>query len=516
MTGRQRFVVWVLVGVIMLGSAAGVWAEIRLAGLFSDHMVLQQGREAAVWGWANPGMQIMVEFRDQQFPAAIDAGGKWQAKVQTGAAGGPFELIISGDGEKRLQNVLVGEVWLCSGQSNMVWTVSNSLNPAEEIVAANYPHLRLLAVPRVTSEVPLDNLKASWQECTPQTVGNFSGVGYFFGRDLQKALDVPVGLINSSWGGTAAEAWASVPALEQDKEEYFALFERWAKMIADYPEAKVAWEAKVKEWEAECEKAKAENQPLPRKPAPPPGADNPNRPGNLYNAMIAPLVPYACRGALWYQGESNAWRAYQYRKLLPTMIANWRQDFGADLAFLIVQLANYMKPVEGPEESAWAELREAQALTARQPGNGLALAIDVGEANDIHPRDKQTVGARLALAARAEVYGQKIPYSGPQYLSHQVEGGAIRLSFTHTDGGLVARDGDLRCFALAGEDKKWVWGQARIEGQNVVVSSPEVPAPVAVRYNWANNPNGNLYNGAGLPAVPFRTDDWPGLTATAR
>ena len=322
---------------------------------------------------------------------------------------------------------------------------------------------------------------------------------------------MPVGLINTSWGGTAAEAWTSGPSIKADAE-YQQLLAAWDKRIADYPQAMEGYKQQVADWKAACEKAKAEGKPLPRQPSAPQGADSPNRPANLYNGMIAPLVPYAIAGAIWYQGESNAGRAYQYRKLLPLMISDWRRAWGYDFPFYIVQLANFMARKDQPGDSAWAELREAQSLTAAMPGNGQAVIIDVGDAADIHPRNKQTVGYRLSLIALAQHYGRALEYSGPAYEKMRVEGTRIRLSFTHGEGMKPLGSKFLRGFQIAGADKKFCWASARIEGNEVVVHSRQVKAPVAVRYAWADNPSCNLYNAAGLPASPFRTDDWPGVT----
>ncbi|MEN6301608.1 MAG: sialate O-acetylesterase [Armatimonadia bacterium] len=508
--------------VLVLVTAAH--ADVKLPALVGDNMVLQQQKALKIWGTADPAEKVTVAFNGQTVEATADAQGAWLATLKPIAAGGPFEMTITGKNTITLKNILIGEVWVCSGQSNMQMTVQSSARAPEEIAAANYPQIRLFRVPNKTAVEPQTDVVSQWQECSPATVPSFSAAGYFFGRDLHQALKVPVGLINSSWGGTAAEAWTTVPSLKADPE-YQTMFERWDKMIADYPANMEKWKAAVEKWKADveawnaaCEKAKAENQPLPPKPVQPRGPngpESPNRPGNLYNGMINPLINFAIRGAIWYQGEANAGRAYQYRKLMPLMITDWRTKWGYDFPFYQVNLANYMARKDQPGDSAWAELREAQTMTAALPNNGQAVIIDVGLADNIHPTDKQTVGNRLAVLALAKTYGKGNEWSGPMYDKMAVENGKIRLTFTHADGMATKDGGPVKGFAIAGEDKKFVWAEAKIDGKSIVVSSPEVAAPVAVRYAWADNPDTNLYNAAGLPAVPFRTDDWPGCTATA-
>jgi len=410
--------------------------------------------------------------------------------------------------------VLVGEVWVCSGQSNMGWSVQASNNAAEEIAAATYPQIRLFTVARRPSDKPEADTPGSWVECNPQTVPGFTAAGYFFGRQLHQDLSVPVGLINSSWGGTMAEAWTTRSSLEAN-EMFAPVLQRWADGEAAYPQQKADYDVKLADWKKRQEEAKAANQPFTeRAPNAPLFDQKQHMPAGLYDGMIQPLIPFAIQGAIWYQGESNAGRAYAYRALLPTMIQDWRDSWGQGaFPFYIVQLANFMAPREQPGESAWAELREAQTLTAQTVGNsGQAVIIDIGEEKDIHPKNKQDVGRRLALIALAQTYGRTVEFSGPLYDSLTTDGGKALVTFTHA-AGLAAKGGEpLRGFAIAGEDRKFVWAEATIEGDMVVVASPEVAAPVAVRYDWADNPNGNLTNAADLPACPFRTDDWPGLT----
>jgi sialate O-acetylesterase len=501
--------------------AALAAADVRLPAILSDHMVLQQQMPLPVWGWAEPGEQVTVTFDKQKQTAKADEKGNWQVKLSPlTASETPAELTIAGKNTVTLKDVLVGEVWLCSGQSNMEFTMRTVKNSAQEIADANHPNLRLFTVPKWVQQEPQKDVKEdrrgkiTWDACTPQTVPGFSAVGYFFGRDLQKELHVPVGLIHSSWGGTPAEAWTRHSNLENDPD-FQAILDRRAHAKEDYQKA-------LQKWEADSAKAKEQGRAAPRKPSPP--EQNQNLASVLYNGMIEPIIPFAIKGAIWYQGESNAGRAYQYRKLLPAMIESWRDQWHEpDMSFLIVSLANYQDPPKTPGESDWAELREAQAMTAAMPHNGQALAIDLADENnprDIHPKDKQDVGHRLSLVALAKTYGKNIPYSGPEFDSAKFEGDKVRITFKNADG-MAAKGSEVKGFQVAaqpqdGQPAHWVWADAKVEGDSVIVSSPEVQKPAAVRYDWANNPQGNLYNKFGLPAEPFRTDKWPGVTEKAK
>ncbi|MEI6502124.1 MAG: sialate O-acetylesterase [Armatimonadota bacterium] len=507
---RHCLVVLLLLVAVLAVSAA--LADVKLPSLVGDNMCLQQGKALNIWGWADPLEKVTVSFCGQSVSADADSAGKWAAKLQPLKAGGPFEMTIAGKNSITLKNIVIGEVWVCSGQSNMQFGVAGVNNAAQEIAAANYPNLRLFQVPNVPAQQPVDNVKSQWNPCTSQSVPGFTAVGYFFGRDLHKALGIPIGLINTSWGGTPAEAWATSPSMKADPE-YKPLLENWDKNVAAYPAAIEQYNTvTLDKWKKDCEAAKAAGKPLPNRPYAPQGPDSPNRPANLYNGMIAPLVNYSVAGAIWYQGESNAGRAYQYRKLLPLMIGDWRKAWGDDFPFYIVQLANFMGRKWEPAESAWAELREAQSMTAAQPKNGQAVIIDVGDAADIHPKDKQTVGYRLSLIGLANVYGQNVEYSGPAYAGLTIAKKKVRLSFTHA-AGMAPKGGKfLTGFQIAGADKKWFMASAHVKGDTVVVYSRKVAAPVAVRYGWGDNPRCNLYNAAGLPASPFRTDEWPGVT----
>ncbi len=477
-------------------------ADVRLHGLFSDNMVLQRGRPIPVWGWADDGEDVTVEFRGAKRSTTARQG-RWKILLPVQKAGGPDTLTVRGNNVLSLTNVLVGEVWIASGQSNMEWPLRASRDATNAIATATHPHLRLFTVPKLKSQTPVDNVKSAWVECTPETVPGFSAVAYYFGLDLHHALDVPLGLINTSWGGSPAEVWMS--------HETLAAHPRYLKEILQpAPGQWERFEQQQAAWQKETDDLKAQGQQQtkarPRAPW---------RPSELYNGMIAPLIPFAFRGAIWYQGESNAGRAHQYRTLFPDMISNWRRDWNqGDFTFLAVQLAPYMKIQPEPKESAWAELREAQWLATRKlPNVGLAVITDVGEQDDIHPRKKQPVGARLALAARHLAYQQNIPWSGPQFSRLNVKNNQAFLSFSHVYGGLVSRNGKLTGFTVAGPDRKFVWANAHIDGRRVVVSSPDVPHPVAVRYGWADYPEVNLWNVEGLPATPFRTDDFPMTTA---
>jgi sialate O-acetylesterase len=491
----------VLVFALVLSLASAAIADVRLPSIIGDNMVLQRGEKVAIWGWA----------------VTADKKGQWSFKMDSPKVGGPYKMTIAGKNVIEIDNIMSGEVWVCSGQSNMQWSVQNSNNPKEEIAAADYPNVRLFSVTRKVAQKPLKDCQGSWAPCSPETVPGFSAVAYYFGRKLHKDLDVPIGLIHTSWGGTPAEAWTRKEVLEAEPD-FKPILTRHAERLANFPQAKKDYEKKLQDWQQAAAKAKEEGKKAPRRPRAPLGPDSPHSPAGLYNAMIAPLIPYGIQGAIWYQGESNAGRAYQYRKLFSAMITNWRKDWGqGDFPFLFVQLANFMQTKPEPAESAWAELREAQTMALSLPNAGMATIIDIGEADDIHPRNKQDVGKRLALWALAETYDKDIVYSGPLYKSMKVRRAKVVISFDHVGGGLVARDGEaLKGFAIAGADRKFVWADAKIDGDTVVVSSENVANPVAVRYAWADNPVCNLYNKADLPASPFRTDDWPGVTVDAK
>jgi sialate O-acetylesterase len=621
-------------------------------------MVLQRGVRFPVWGWTTPGSRVRVEMRGKEETAVADAQGRWTAKLGPFDAGGPFTLTVEGAQTLTLTDVLVGDVWLASGQSNMEMGVTQVNDAEEEVSRANYPRIRLFQVPKVAATTPRSTVNARWLVCTPKNIaeggwGGFSAVAYFFGRRLHEELNVPVGLIHSSWGGTAAEGWISAEKLStmpefvptvNDLEKAWAdskrppenfdgaLAEWWAKndpgsaaspswsepsfdasawktmRLPQYFEdgglpgfdgvvwfrktfeLPDAWAGKdltlglgpvddvdttfvngfavggLSQWDAprsyrvsarllkpgtntvavrvfdggvgggiygrpesmKIEPAGGGATPVSLagewsyrasvalseiKTEPPrSGGNDFSVPEIRYNGMIAPLLPFAVKGAIWYQGETNVGRAPQYERVMAALIRDWRERFtsgGGDFPFLVVQLANHLERRDAPDDSEWARLREAQLHVSRDVKNsGLAVTIDIGDAKDIHPKNKQDVGARLALVALANVYGRGLEYSGPVYKSMKVEGGRVRIFFGHAAGGLEARGGRLKGFAVAGDDGRFRWADATVEGDTVIVSSREVKRPAAVRYGWADNPDCNLYNRAGLPASPFRTDDY--------
>lgn len=504
---------------VALASQAAL-AEVKPHAMFTDHMVLQRGQGTPVYGTADAGEQVTVTFA--QLPpksVAADAQGKWRVDLDLAEAGGPFELTVAGPANTvKFSDVLVGDVWICSGQSNMEWALKGANNGADEVAKADHPNIRLFYVKKKIAIEPTDKVEGNWQVASPKSAAGFSAVGYFFGRDLNQQLDVPIGLINSNWGGTPAQAWTPEASLA-GQPALTAYVDTKTKSIAAWPAEREKWQAATKAWDEEfgpksnnpATRPGASTKPAPRRPGAPMGPESPHLPTGLFNGMINPLVPYGIKGAIWYQGESNASKAAEYRTLFPTMITSWRQSWGrGDFPFYHVQLANFMARKPQPGESAWAELREAQSLTAATvPNGGQAVIIDIGEEKDIHPRNKQDVGKRLALVALAKTYGKEIEYSGPAYESMTVEGNATKVKFAHVEGGLISKpEGAVKGFAIAGDDKKFHWADAKIEGKDtIVLTSPEVPKPAFVRYGWADNPEVSLYNGAGLPASPFRTDE---------
>jgi len=503
--------------VLLLVDADAVLADVKLPAVISDNMVLQRDKKLSIWGWAEPGEEVMVGVSWHSMRWAVTAGddGRWEFAMNSPKTGGAYEMTFIGKNTINVKNIMVGEVWVCSGQSNMQWSVKQSANAEQEIAAADYPDIRLFTVERKVAEQPQSDCVGSWVSCSPQTVADFSAVAYYFGKELHKELNVPIGLIHTSWGGTPAEAWTRREVLKEESD-FAPILERYDDAVAKYPQAMKEYEQKLEEWKEAAEKAEAEGGKMPQRPTSPFGPGHPHSPSGLYNAMIAPLIPYGIRGSIWYQGESNAGRAYQYRKLFPAMIQNWRDDWGQDkFPFLFVQLANFRAVNPQPSESDWAELREAQLMTLALPNTGMAVIIDIGDANDIHPKNKQDVGKRLALWALAKSYGKELVYSGPIYRAMESKDNKIILHFDYVGGGLAGGgDEPLKGFAIAAADRKFLWADAKIkiEGDIVVVGSNEVSSPVAVRYAWADNPVCNLYNKEGLPASPFRTDDWPGIT----
>ena len=661
--------------------------EVQLCPLFSDNMVVQQQRtDAPIWGTAKAGRKVTVttSWNGRKYETTADADGHWRVEVSTPSAGGPYTIDISAGKKVTLHNVMAGEVWLCSGQSNMEFQLLSSNNAKAEIAdCSNHPDIRLLRVKKTISPVPADDFETSigtgWNVCSPETAREFSAVGYFFGRNIEKYRNVPVGLIDSSWGGTIIETWISMEGLAVQpsqqrnidyvkhlpaepsarEEQYKEEIESWNAEVRridpgfddddpvwaaanldeaswgtiDYRRGETVepkeiqgldgfmWVRRTVEIPAEWagkdlflnlggvddndityfngEKIGSLDGVIWRREYTIPGnlvkagsnsltvrihdtggffgfypaddnfyiannkeertriadlagtwhyklgcstmqlpvmpvntASEPNVHSFLYNAMIHPLGDYAMAGAIWYQGCSNSDQSVQYRELQPMLIRDWRRQWHSDFPFIITQLANYKQRVDQPAESTWAELREAQSLAAQHfEKTGMACIIDIGEANDIHPRNKQDVGARLALQARAIAYGERLNPNGPQYRSYRVEGNKIRVTFAggYARGGdrresalvtgnarLGIEGGAVRGFAICGPDHVFHWADAVIDGNSVVVSSSEVPFPVAVRYAWGDNPDCNLYNRDGLPAIPFRTDDFPCIGTMVR
>ncbi len=496
-------------------------------------MVLQRGANAVVYGTADPNELVNVTLLLHEktidsltAKTTADNAGNWKIAFSKLDAGGPYSLKIQGKNEVVLNDVFVGEVWVCSGQSNMQMELKACFEPKAEIEKSKNAKLRLYSVPRVASPKPLDTVKAKWVECNPETVPAFSAVAYYFGRDLQKALNVPVGLIHSSWGGTVAEAWATPQSLAGNDKLNKEIVEKYnadlPKALENYPKQVEKYKADLAKYREAADKAKQEGKPAPNAPrAPVDPTKNQNSPSALYNGMIHPLQPFVIRGAIWYQGEANAGRADQYKTLFPVMIQSWRDSWkNPNMPFLFVQLAPYQKIEKEPTDTGWTRLCEAQFLTSKTVKNtGMAVITDVGDEKDIHPKKKEPAGARLALAARALVYGEPIEYSGPVYESVAFDGNQAVLSFSHVGKGLEARgqDGTLTGFTIAAADKVFHNASATIKGDKVVVASDKVAKPAAVRFGWANYPVVNLWNKDGLPASPFRTDDWaPVSTTTAR
>lgn len=486
----RRCINFMLVCACVLGTTL-TQAEVKLADIFSSGMVLQQGMPVPVWGWADEGETVTISFAGQT-KSTIAKNGKWMVKLDPLKASAEGRTIsVKGNNNFLLEDVLVGEVWICSGQSNMEWSVKNSLNPKEEIANAKHPNIRIFNVNGHTiAHQPNEKLtgkQGPWRAVTPESITNFSAVGYYFGRRLHKQLNVPIGLVGSNWGGTRIEPWVSPDGF---------------KSVAD--------------WNNYYYKTVLET--AEKKPK-----INHGHPSAIYNSMVAPLAPFAMRGAIWYQGESNGNEGDEYYHKKKALVNGWRKLFNPDLAFYWVQLANFRNPNPNPEGGdGWARLREAQRKALSIPHTGMAVIHDIGDAKDIHPRNKQDVGSRLAQWALHQTYKMKnlVP-AGPLYKSQKIEGNTIRLSFDHVGSGLMVgkksglnpteedKGGKLQHFAIAGKDKKWYWATATIDGDSVIVSAKEVKEPVAVRYGYTINPGtANLYNKEGIPASPFRTDNW--------
>lgn len=518
MRGKSRL----LVAAALLSLAASALsvtarADVTLPDVLASGMVLQRDHVVPIWGVAAPGEAVTVRFAGQTKRATAGADGRWRVNLNPlKASATPAVLTVAGRNTLELRDVLVGEVWLVSGQSNMQWRVFESTGGEAALAAANHPAIRLFNVSREVGFKRKPPPLATWQAATPQSVRDFSAAGYYFGVELQRELKVPIGLINSSYGGSQAEAWTPIPYLLAS-EELRPTVERAKIWEAERPRVKAEYEEQIRQWREASDKAKAAGARPQPSPSVPDALRDYRAASSIYDGMIEPLIPYALRGAVWYQGESNEARAEQYRLLLPTMIRAWRERWGqGDFPFGIIQLPNYRSVKAEPADEAWSHLREAQRRTAlATPKTGLIVTIDIGEANDIHPKNKLDVGRRMARWALADVYGRKLTKGGPLLRQAKVEGPKIVLTFADAGAGLRIRDGDkLEEFAIAGADRKWHWAEAKIVGRDKVeVWSPAVPQPLAVRYAFNNNPKRpNLTNETGLPAAPFRTDDWPGPT----
>ena len=451
-------------------------AQVKLGSPFGDNMVLQQNADVSIWGSASPGCELKIvagwNIHDTTV-VSVDHFGKWKARLKTIEAGGPYEIQILGDngylgaGQNFIRNVMLGEVWLCSGQSNMEWTYSHGLgNPEKEIPAADYPDIRIYTVPKVASAHEQDHCGGSWEVCTPEVMKRSSAVAYFYARQLHKKLGVPVGVVVSAWGGTNAEVWVKESAIQAD-------------------EALLATSRK--------------HQPQPWWPC---------EPGVCYNSMIYPLVPFTFAGFIWYQGEANVGRPEQYGDLFPALITDWRRQWRSDFPFYFVQLANFMESKEIQPDSEWAALREAQTKALKLDQVGMAVTIDIGLADDIHPKNKQEVGRRLALVALAGSYGKNVSGSAPVFRNYRIKGDKMELDFGQKQDGFQIKGTTLKGFTIAGPDRVFYPAEAMVQNGKIIVFSPEVSIPLAARYGWADNPDCNLYGENGLPVAPFRTDCW--------
>ena len=516
MNRRKRTWSVLAVSAVLVPAWPMAHADVRLPHVFGSHMMLQRDAKLPVWGWADPGEKITVQLDERPAVSAqADAKGKWQVTLPAIAGGGPLTLKVKGNNELILEDVLVGEVWIGSGQSNMQWSVRQSLNPDEEIAAAKLPQIRLLSIPRRPSGFPVHDVQAEWQVCSPDTVANFSACAYFLGRHLHRELKVPVGLINTSWGGTRIEPWTPpvgfepVPDLKSIYEQVMLTDPKSAgykKLLSEYLAQAEVWLKTARQALAE-EASLAAMPPYPKELR---ALTHHQQPSTLYNGMVHALVPFAIRGAVWYQGESNHREGKLYTEKMKALIGGWRAVWQqGDFPFYYVQIAPYQYGSENP--FILAEFWEAQAAALSIPSTGMVVTNDIGNTNNIHPRNKQEVGRRLGLIALAKVYGREgLVCSGPTFKSMAIEGNRIRLSFDHVGSGLASRDDKaLTHFELIGKETDFVKATAVIDGSDVLVSSPEVKQPMAVRYAWHKNAEPNLMNKEGLPATPFRAGEVP-------
>lgn len=510
-----KFALIALVSIIVViesGPSDARAGELRLPTVLGDSMVLQRDIPIRIWGWGDAGNPVTVTLGGVSETGTCGDDGRFDVSFPARSAStDPITLTVkSGDQAIQRSDILIGEVWVCSGQSNMAWPVDQANDADLEKLTANFPAMRIISIPNVAAREPQSTFKGTWEPVTPKSVGSFSAVGYFFGRRLHQTLNVPVGLIDNAWGGSAAEAWVP-PETLQKAGKYVHLLKKWSDLETSYDhDAELAKHAKVhQQWVAGGRKGRAPRRPRNQ-------LTGNHRPGNLYYGCLTPIIGYSIRGAIWYQGESNSGRSYQYRDLFPRMITQWREDWGqGDFAFYWVQLADFHNETEQPGESNWAELREAQTMTLKLPHTGQAVITDLGEASDIHPRNKQDVAKRLARLALNQDYAMdSLVAESPRYLKASFEDGRAVIDFQSVGGGLDTFDvPQLRGFAIAGEDKKFVHANAKIvDADTVEVFHPNVKNPIAVRYAWADNPVANVQNKEGLPLTPFRTDHFPGVT----
>ncbi|QDT28467.1 hypothetical protein Enr10x_38110 [Gimesia panareensis] len=511
----RRFALLFVTSFVLLSLLPEVRADVRLPHIFGDHMVLQRGQEIPVWGWADAGEKITVKLKDDSVETTADDQGKWMVKLPAQVMGDPVTLTVTGKNTVTFKDVLLGEVWLCSGQSNMEWPVSRSNDFENEQAAANYPLIRHIKIPRIPKGFPQDDVTAEWTVCSPETVGGYTAAGYFFGRRLHKELNVPIGLVNSSWGGTRIEPWT--PPVGFEKVSALAAIFKQVQLTnpatGEYKSALEGYLQRLDAWTKEAKVALNAETPLQPSPAYPTAIQpltSHTSPTTLYNGMIHPLVPYAMRGAIWYQGESNHVEGMLYYEKMKALIGGWRDVWKqGEFPFLYVQIAPYHYGNESP--TILPLLWEAQNKALDIPGTGQVVIHDIGNLKDIHPKNKQDVGARLALIALAQTYGQKdLVYSGPVFKSLKQEGNKLRVTFDHVGSGLVSRDGKpLSWFEIIGKETDFVPADAVIEGDSVVLSSPKVKEAAAMRFGWHKLAEPNLANKEGLPAAPFRAGEVP-------
>lgn len=491
-----------------LSASLPALADVRLHPLFSESMVLPR-EHTVIWGTANPGEAVLASIAKTSGTTIAAEDGSWKIHLKGLKPGGPHDLVVTAGNTITLTDVIIGDVWLASGQSNMEWPLSKTSAAAEEISRADHPNVRFYVLRRKTSTEPLPEPEGRWVRCTPETAGGLSGVAYYFATETSATLKIPIGIIQNAYGGTPAEAWTPLEAIRANPN--LAIIEpRWARIVAEYPEKKAAFDDALARWEKDAATAKAEQKQPPPRPLPPTDPQGPHAPASLYNALVHPLLPFPIKGVIWYQGEANTGRAPEYFDLLTTMIRSWRNAWGNQtLPFHQVQLAGFMPRKPQPGDSNWALIREAQRRVAQAPHNGLASAIDIGEENDIHPGNKRDVGLRLAALALSKTYGiPKIPAKYPEFESIKIVKNVARVTFKNADGLKDKNGKPLEGFAIAGDDAVFRWADAKLEGKTVALSHPDVPKPVAVRYAWADFPATDLVNAAGLPALPFRTDAW--------